>query len=176
MNLGKTIRKNTRHHKALQLLAVAEHVDGHHLHAIIDPEQSDSFARFRRDVLEELFERELAERMTATAWRITPAGRRVLAAFEGRFEVGTPANDEHGESLWETGHHCRPIDLANERDRGLLTTSKKRPTSEADLHPCTTRPGSEDFRQHPSRRGDRLYYRDGRVTDLDGNLISGAAA
>lgn len=26
-----------------------------------------------------------------------------------------------------------------------------------------------DFAQHPSRRGDRLHYRDGRVTDLKGN-------
>lgn len=28
-----------------------------------------------------------------------------------------------------------------------------------------------EFAKHPSRRGDRLHYRDGRVTDLDGRPI-----
>jgi len=43
--------------------------------------------------------------------------------------------------------------------------------SAADLAPPALRPGSEDFLACPSRIGQRLHYRDGRVTDLQGNSI-----
>ena len=33
------------------------------------------------------------------------------------------------------------------------------------------RTGAQDALAHPSRIGDRLHYRDGRVTDLRGNPI-----
>ena len=33
------------------------------------------------------------------------------------------------------------------------------------------RPGAQDALAHPSRIGDRLHYRDGRVTDLKGTPI-----
>lgn len=34
--------------------------------------------------------------------------------------------------------------------------------------PLCDRAEGLEFLQHPSRRGDRLYWRDGRITDLDG--------
>jgi hypothetical protein len=45
---------------------------------------------------------------------------------------------------------------------------QRRAMSDADAHPCTSRAGSEQALGHPSRRGNRLYWRDGRVTDLQG--------
>lgn len=38
------------------------------------------------------------------------------------------------------------------------------------------RAGAEDFRQYPSRFGDVLRWRDGRVTNLQGQAVAGGAA
>ena len=57
-------------------------------------------------------------------------------------------------------------------DPRLLTRSPVRSlASAADLAPPALRPGSEDFLTCPSRIGQRLHHRDGRVTDLQGNPI-----
>jgi hypothetical protein len=57
-------------------------------------------------------------------------------------------------------------------DPALLTRSPIRSiASAADLAPPAQRPGAQDALAHPSRIGDRLHYRDGRVTDLQGNPI-----
>ena len=57
-------------------------------------------------------------------------------------------------------------------DPALLTRSPIRSiASAADLAPPALRPGSEDFLTCPSRIGQRLHHRDGRVTDLQGNPI-----
>ena len=57
-------------------------------------------------------------------------------------------------------------------DPRLLTRSPVRSlASAADLAPPALRPGSEDFLACPSRIGQRLHHRDGRVTDLQGNPI-----
>jgi hypothetical protein len=44
--------------------------------------------------------------------------------------------------------------------------------SAADLRPPEPRPGSDAFLACPSRVGDTLRYRDGRVTDLAGTPIA----
>lgn len=44
------------------------------------------------------------------------------------------------------------------------------PYSATEYTPCL-RPGANDALALPSRFGDRLHYRDGRVTDLDGNPL-----
>lgn len=44
-----------------------------------------------------------------------------------------------------------------------------------DARAPVDRPGAAEAQQHPSRRGDRLYYPDGRVTDLSGTPIVGAS-
>ena len=57
-------------------------------------------------------------------------------------------------------------------DPRLLTRSPVRGlASAADLAPPALRPGAQDALAHPSRIGDRLHHRDGRVTDLGGNPI-----
>ncbi|MDO9235972.1 MAG: hypothetical protein Q7U28_08070 [Aquabacterium sp.] len=49
----------------------------------------------------------------------------------------------------------------------LLTQSKPRPAaSPADLATPPLRPTSEDALEHPSRIGNKLHWRDGRVTDF----------
>ena len=55
--------------------------------------------------------------------------------------------------------------------RLLTSSATRRAASAADLAPPALRPGSEDFLVRPSRIGDRLHHRDGRVTDLGGNPI-----
>ena len=55
----------------------------------------------------------------------------------------------------------------------LLTSSAtRRAASHADLAPPALRPGAQDFLACPSRIGGRLYYLDGRVTNLDGHPIA----
>ncbi len=39
------------------------------------------------------------------------------------------------------------------------------------IDPPPLRPGSEDALKHPSRTGERLHHRDGRMTDLNGNPL-----
>lgn len=57
-----------------------------------------------------------------------------------------------------------------------LTRSPTRAiASSADLAEPPIRPGGQLCLAHPSRVGDRLHYRDGRVTELDGTLISTSA-
>lgn len=44
-----------------------------------------------------------------------------------------------------------------------------------DTSKTSAPPPRNEWRSFPSRRGDRLYYRDGRVTDLAGNEIGETA-
>lgn len=54
----------------------------------------------------------------------------------------------------------------------LLTRSPSRGrASQADLAPAAPRAGSLLSLEYPSRIGRRLFYRDGRVTDLQGNAL-----
>jgi DNA-binding PadR family transcriptional regulator len=57
----------------------------------------------------------------------------------------------------------------------LLRLMKRSPArgcaSAADLRPAPARTGSLQFLQAPSRFGDRLHYRDGRVTDMAGTPL-----
>lgn len=58
-------------------------------------------------------------------------------------------------------------------DPRLLTRSMVRSNaSAADLAPPPARHGSLAGLEHPSRMGNRLHYRDGRVTDLHGKAIA----
>lgn len=56
--------------------------------------------------------------------------------------------------------------------RRLMVSQSARAASTADLAPPPPRPGSEAFLACPSRVGDQLRHRDGRVTDLAGNPIT----
>ena len=41
-----------------------------------------------------------------------------------------------------------------------------------DARPPVDRAGSRGDQAHPSRRGDRLFFPDGRITDLNGNCVT----
>lgn len=53
----------------------------------------------------------------------------------------------------------------------LTGSTHQRGLGNADHRPPVPRAGSTDAQQWPSRRGDRLYYTDGRVTLLDGTPV-----
>lgn len=48
-----------------------------------------------------------------------------------------------------------------------MTGSRHHPASAADLAPPPMRPGSERAHELPSRIGDQLHYRDGRIVHLN---------
>lgn len=53
----------------------------------------------------------------------------------------------------------------------LMGSPSARAASAADLAPPPPRPGSQAFLACPSRVGDTLRHRDGRVTHLDGTPV-----
>lgn len=56
------------------------------------------------------------------------------------------------------------------------TTSKSRPSSDADNRNPPTRAGADAGLQLPSRIGDKLHYRSGLITDLAGNVLQAVSA
>lgn len=54
--------------------------------------------------------------------------------------------------------------LRTDAARGMSFTARY-------IDPPPTRPGSEDALKCPSRTGERLHHRDGRMTDLSGNPL-----
>lgn len=56
-------------------------------------------------------------------------------------------------------------------DPAQLTSSPAKLSSAADNRPQPIRPGADNGLGLPSRMGDRLHYRNGLVTDLDGNVL-----
>lgn len=57
-------------------------------------------------------------------------------------------------------------------DPALLTRSPTRSmASRADLAPPAERPGQDAALHRPSKFGNRLHWRDGRITDLNGQLL-----
>lgn len=46
---------------------------------------------------------------------------------------------------------------------GRISNAQKRPPYDGAELRAHTRPGAQDFLAHPSRMGDQLHYRDGRV-------------
>jgi hypothetical protein len=154
-----------------------------------------SVALFRRDVICVLHERGYiqpgAERRT---WHISAAGRDALPRLRNGERVpakapaprrgwaASPANadddeddaDAQAEGAAARARRQQPAQGADaEPPNPLLAAAvrcgmQRRAMSDADAHPCTSRAGSEQALGHPSRRGNRLYWRDGRVTDLQG--------
>jgi len=55
-----------------------------------------------------------------------------------------------------------------------MCSQRTRAASAADLAPPPPRMGSEHALNLPSRTGDMLRYRNGRVTDLQGNTLEPA--
>lgn len=138
---------------------------------------------YRRDVLDNLSERGYiapgAERRT---WRLREAARGELARIESGLHGRTlpAAAEEAAEPALQARLAAQVrnqpagwADLVPPELRPMLTRGIIRPLmSAADRRPCVERAGGSEALQWPSRRGNRLYYRDGRVTTLDGGPIA----
>lgn len=158
------IRRGSVQHEALRQLFVHDAMTGEALRKAIDHGNVPSAPYFRENVLGALEGRLLIEPIGRGEYRITRTGRQVVIdlAVAPTARV-TPI---HAPSP----AFVRP-QLLPGVDFHLLLSSPARSMSDADKRPTPVRRDGMDFAQWPSRRGDRLYYRDGRVTDMDGNRI-----
>lgn len=66
--------------------------------------------------------------------------------------------------------------IAARADPALTRSPVRLASSSADLAPPPMPPGAEACLALPSRIGDRLHHRDGRVTDLQGRPLPSSAA
>lgn len=62
------------------------------------------------------------------------------------------------------------LPAGTEKAGGRRFVNSLMPTDTTPLHEPMGGPAF-DFRQWPSRRGDRLFYQDGRITDLEGRTV-----
>lgn len=158
-------KAGTAHQRALDCLCLSD-METAALRAAT--RTTDTESHFVQRVLLQLWDGGLVDRIDKNRWRITPAGRIAAAEMNlpprrrgqlppSRFEAPPPAE----------------VPLPPGIDMRLLTSSpgRARSMTEADKAPPPVRRDGLEFHQHPSRRGNRLYYRDGRVTDLEGNPL-----
>lgn len=110
--------------------------------------------------------------------------RKMLGAVNGaaRFEAEYMGRLEAGGYVYRNGdlwsitvkgrQKCEELgDMAPKVDLRNVATSRI-PIEHVELRsiltfPMTLRDGALDFQKYPSRRGDRLYYRDGRVEKVE---------
>lgn len=124
-----------------------------------------SLTEFKANVLLPLRKRELLQQGPGGTLRITDRGRQAL---------GLPAQGQAPRSVFERERdQSGELQLAPGIERWMLTSSpgRARSMTEADKLPPPIRRDGMVHLQYPSRRGNRLYYRDGRVTDMAGNTI-----
>jgi hypothetical protein len=111
------------------------------------------------------------------------AHTRVKTGLDKLAEAGFLFRDSAGLYWFAAGckapEGCRiPLWALNQQTSNLagprVYVAKAMPDD--DTPESFTKQGSRfDYLRHPSRRGDRLYYSDGRVTDLDGRPIEAFA-
>ena len=66
----------------------------------------------------------------------------------------------HGE------HVLMELGLVYKKKRNILNKITTQVYNSQEFAPWVSRPGADDHKKFPSRRGNRLYYRDGRVEDV----------
>lgn len=101
-------------------------------------------------------------------------GAGLLGLTDAGFEKAAQLRAERGEEshLHLSEQERRRAAAANGIDITVLTRSPARSvSSDADNRAQPMRAGTEASLALPSRIGDRLHYRDGRVTDLQGNAL-----
>lgn len=154
-----TIRRGTALHQALAFLRAMSLTPQQLMRAMEIDGRRERDA-FIDDVLTPLFVHGMAER-DGHAWVLTEAG---LAEADrlGAFGAADPTRTAAG------------IDRASALAHELLAASTpckpRLAIGTGDMRPAPYREGSLEARRHPSRRGDRLYWPDGRVTDLSGTV------
>lgn len=133
-------------------------------------------AHYRRDIIANLHERGyIAPGAAPRTWRLLDAARaeleRMAAGLAARASLLADNADDEPEPMAAQLPRAGPTlaDLVRPDLRDAITRGIVRPPmSAADRAPCTERAGSTDALACPSRRGSRLYWRDGRITQLDG--------
>lgn len=165
----KAVVRGTRHERVLSVLAQRDSADDDTLRRAANTRTTNTGpVEFERQVLRALRERGLIAHTEQWEWQITPEGRDLMRQLNRL--TAHEADRAAGSNLDANPMPERPA--LNEADEHLLFAGQRRPCSHTDLMPPTPRPGSQDAERFPSRRGARLYYADGRVTDLLGRLIS----
>lgn len=106
--------------------------------------------------------------------------RKMVNAVNGaaRFELEYMGRLEANGYIFKTGEmwsisvkgRQKCEELGDPRPKNVATS--RMPVEHVELRtilamPITMRPGALDFQGYPSRRGDRLYYRDGRVEQVE---------
>lgn len=110
-----------------------------------------------------------------TLYGITDAGVLQLADLDSRDEQAALQRTQEAIARAQANPGPPPDvpPIANFDDIRLLTgSSTRRAASAADLAPQPPRQGSQAALGHPSRIGDRLHYRDGRITTMTGELVT----
>lgn len=107
---------------------------------------------------------------------VTQDGDRLGLTDDGdTFARALPAEHQTAYAGNLSEFERRTATLAEGLHPDLLTSSPTRHlASAADLRAAPVRPGGEQHLQPPSRIGDRLHYRDGRITTMDGTEVQPA--
>jgi hypothetical protein len=162
------VRRGSLQHETLRHLFVHESATQDDLRKAVDEGNIPSAPYYRQNVIDVLELRELIERVGRGEYRITRAGRQMVMqlaeAPAARLSSVSPMGSRAASDF------VQPT-LPNGIEFHLLISSPARSMSDADKRPPPVRREGMDFAQWPSRRGNRLYYRDGRVTDMDGNRL-----
>lgn len=128
-----------------------------------------SASDYRYEVLQPLVDMGWVEVVAGDRYAITSEGigvlRKVDPASIGDRPSGLPVRGGAGRA--DPAAQAVPG-----TDVSMMTGCGRRTAmGSGDQRPPRDREGAAEAVQHPSRRGDRLYYADGRVTTLDGTLI-----
>lgn len=121
-------------------------------------------------VLESLFERDLVHRMSGILYGLTKRGHTALALIDGARAARHVSITMEREAMQLARYRCASS-VEEDPQVQLMKRGRIRATSQADLRPQPPRVGSLKFLECPSRWGNKLHYRDGRVTDLAGNPL-----
>lgn len=156
----------TRHlHAAVRALAKQEH-NAAELAEAVERAHPTSQVNIL-GILRRGFEEELITSDDAGMVGLTDAGHTMAERLRAEQGIAAPVH--------RSEHERRVAALADGQDPHDLTRGQVHATSSAaDNRPQPMRAGTNAALALPSRMGDRLHYRDGRITDLQGNALTQA--
>lgn len=140
-----------------------------------------TMTHYRRDILHNLHDRGYIEPgPQPRTWRLRDAARAELAhiSIGQRIDASLHEQAEPAAATLQaqlTAARQTAADELLRHDLRAAATGRglsRPPMSAADRSPCVQRAGADEALQCPSRRGNRLYWRDGRVTSMDGSHVS----
>lgn len=176
---GQTLapRRDSRQHRAL-LAMESSGSDSASLTDLLrcrEPYVCDR-SDFVANVLRPLIERGLVRHHGHERYAITEAGRDMLVTIEPERMALMKPESPTGIPV-RHAFRADPSAVAEPGvDTRLMTGCGRRVTlGTGDARPPVDRHGAAQAQQHPSRRGDRLYYADGRVTTIAGDPVAEAA-